>query len=185
MENLTRDELIQRLQDLDEEAYLVFEDRVERLHLILVGGSAMVLLRVISRTTHDMDAIGVSRVLSDMLWKYNINTNVNAYADSFPYNFEDRLVPITEVNGKIIDFYTASLEDIVISKLYASRPKDIVDITSSDVLKRIDWNRLESLATSDDELKLSIMSNRRYNDFIATYEKYVEENKPRYEKTDI
>jgi len=42
------------------------------------------------------------------------------------------------LQGRKIDFFTVSLEDIVIAKLYSMRPTDIADITSDEVLKRID-----------------------------------------------
>ena len=175
---MNREDLLARLRDLDEYAYLAFSDNAERLHLILVGGSALVLLKVITRSTSDMDALSVSSCISNVLEDYDINTRVAAHADNFPLNIEQRLVRIEEIQGKMIDFYTASVEDIVISKLCAGRDKDIDDITTPDVLECIDWELLETLALNDDELKATILNERRYSEFLDAYHNFVKEHKP-------
>jgi len=46
---------------------------------------------------------------------------------NFLYNYEDRIKALP-IESRKINFYTASLEDIVIAKLYSSRPSDIIDI---------------------------------------------------------
>lgn len=164
MRPMQREELIQRLKDLDEEANLLF-DHIERLHLIIVGGGALVLMDVIPRGTHDIDAIDASRDLHGLMEKYDINTRVQTFINNFPYNYEDRIRRL-DIDGKIIDFFTASLEDIVIAKLYSHRDTDRMDITSPEVIDQLDWDLLHHLATADDEARSSALNERSYKEFL-------------------
>lgn len=75
---------------------------------------------------------------------------------------------------KRIDFYTASLEDIVIAKLYSGRDKDIRDITDPQVINAIDWAQLEYLATAEEEAQASALNPFRYSEFLDSYKSYVE-----------
>lgn len=170
------DDLIERLRRLDEDADLIFDDD-QRFRMVIVGGSALILLEAVSRATHDIDALDVSPQILGLLEKYDINTNVGTYINNFPYNYDDRLVPIP-VGGHRIDFYTASLEDIVIAKLCSYRETDVQDIISDGVLKALDWDKLEHLATAEDEAKASALNSFRYADFKASYDEYVERWKP-------
>lgn len=176
MRSMMRDELIQRLKDLDEEASLLF-DNVERLHLIIVGGGALVLMEVIPRGTHDIDVIDASRSLQGIMEKYDINSRVQTFINNFPYNYEDRIRRL-DIDGKIIDFFTASLEDIVIAKLYSHRDTDHMDITSPDVVNLLDWDLLHRLATADDEAKSSALNERSYKEFLDSFYDYERRFRP-------
>jgi hypothetical protein len=63
-----------------------------------------------------------------------------------------------------------SLEDLVISKLSASRDKDIHDITEKAVLHAIDWVLLDKLA---EDIRLSFISDRECNEFDDRYSEFV------------
>ena len=108
---------------------------------------------------------------------YDINMDVQTYVNNFPYNFEDRIKPL-DIDGKIIDFYTASLEDIVIAKLYSFRDKDQADITSPAVLEALDWERLHHLATAEDEAKLNAINEFRYREFLDSFCDYERRFRP-------
>ena len=82
MELLSYESLIRRLKELDEEASLRF-DSADRLSLIIVGGSALILMEYISRATHDIDAMEASQQLQDLLQDYDINMNVQTYLLEF------------------------------------------------------------------------------------------------------
>ncbi len=176
MDAYGKEELLLRLKRLDEDADLLFDDD-RRFRMVIVGGSALILLEAITRATLDIDALDASSELYDLMYKYDINTKVGTFINNFPYNYDDRLVPI-EIPGKCIDFYTASLEDIVIAKLYSSRDKDLADITCSTVLSAINWDRLEVLATAADEAPASALNQFRYNEFLDNYRSYVGRWKP-------
>lgn len=132
----------------------------------------MILLETISRVTHDIDALDVSPEIWELLQKYDINTMVQAYLNNFPYNYEDRLTPLP-IKGRRIDFYTASLEDIVIAKLYSARATDKRDIENESVLRTLDWDLLEHLATAEDEAYASALNDRCYAEFKSSYDEYV------------
>lgn len=169
-------DLYERLKRLDEDAALLYDD-ARRLRLTIVGGSALILLEVISRATLDMDALEASPELLKLMERYDINCRVQTYINNFPYNFEDRLKKVP-IEGKKIDFYTASLEDIVIAKLFSAREVDRQDIISEKVLQNIDWNRLEHLAMAEDELKASVLNDKNYAEFLVNYEEYVRRYRP-------
>ena len=169
--NFILSDLIERLKRVDEEADLRFDDD-RRFHMIIVGGSALILLETISRATQDIDVLDASKEIRGLLEKYDINCNVQTYINNFPFNYEDRLVKLP-IESRKIDFFCASLEDIVIAKLHSARETDRQDIINPNVINAIDWDLLERLALSEDEAKSSALNDRSYRDFIADYEEYV------------
>jgi len=175
MLELSRDELLTRLKRLDEDAELLYGKDV-RFHLVIVGGGALILQEYLSRATHDIDALSSSKELHRLMEKYDINGRVQTYINNFPYNYEDRLVLLFQ--GEAIDFFTASLEDIVIAKLYSYRDTDLLDIESPEILKFLNWELLEHLATDDNEAHASALNESNYAQFRCAYEKYVEEYRP-------
>ncbi|MCL2046675.1 MAG: DUF6036 family nucleotidyltransferase [Oscillospiraceae bacterium] len=174
MTAMSFDDVLLRLNRLDEDVYLSF-DTDKRYYLIIVGGSALILHKLRTIATHDIDSIGVSKELYPLLEKHDINTRAQAYINCFPYNYEDRLKLVFQ--GRKIDVYVVSLEDAVIAKLYASRPVDIVDITDSNVLMNLDWDKLEFLATDESEAWSSRLNDNSYNIFLDAYKDYVREFK--------
>ena len=172
MDGFFRDDLLERLSRLDEDADLLFDDD-RRFKMVIVGGSALILLETITRATSDIDALDVSPEIVDLLEKYDINTRVGTFTNNFPYNYDERLVPV-RLAGRRIDFYTASLEDNVIAKLYSGRATDVQDIIDPNVLREIDWDRLEHLATAEDEAKASSLNETQYKEFLDSYQTYKE-----------
>ena len=168
--------MIERLKRVDEDADLMFDDD-SRFSMIIVGGGALILLNKITRATQDIDVIEVSHEIYSLLEKYDINCNVQAYSSNFPYNFEDRIVKL-QIESRKIDFYCASLEDIVISKLHSNRDTDRQDVLSPGVIQALDWDILDHLARSEDEAKANSLNERSYSDFLADYEEYVRRCKP-------
>lgn len=176
MSEMIREDMLLRLRRLDEDAALLFDDD-RRFHMIIVGGGALILLNTIARSTQDIDALYAPHELLELMEKYDINSNVAAYMHYFPLNFEDRLHKLP-IRGEKIDFYTASLEDIVISKLNSSRPRDRQDIMDERITSALDWDLLEHLALAEDEAKASAMNDRSYQDFLVDYYEYVRRCRP-------
>lgn len=171
---LSKEELLERLRLLDRDASLVFPGK-DKFSVIIVGSGALLLMGYTTRHTHDIDVLqGTLKELSGLFVKYDINCNVAAYENSFPYNYEDRCKLL--LSGQRVEFFTASLEDIVIAKLCASRPQDKQDL--EEVVPYVNWDVLENLATNENELKSSIMNNDRYSEFRYFYEDYVRRYKP-------
>ena len=173
---MVSEELLQRLKLLDEEAELRFDDD-RRFRMIIVGGAALLLLDTISRATRDIDALDATAEIQTLLEKYDINMRVTAYMFHFPYNLEDRLVPVRLLTKKI-DYYTASLEDIVVSKLYSERDTDRQDILSPEVLAAIDWDVLEHLVYDEDEAKANAYFEQEYQSLLYNYEEYRRRYRP-------
>ena len=173
MENkMQYSDLINRLKRLDEDVSLLYDDD-RRINCVIVGGSALILLHCITRATHDIDVISCPKEINHLLNKYDFNQQVQTYINNFPCNFEDRFVKI-DVDTKIMNYYTASLEDIVIAKLCSFRDTDHHDITQPSVVDKIDWNLLEVLSV---ELKDSTLNDRNYTEFKANYDKYIGRHK--------
>ena len=90
MGKMILDDLCKRLERLDEDADLMIDNN-DHYQMVIVGGSAFILLGKLTRATHDIDALSVPKELYGLLGKYDINTDVEAYIGDFPYNFQDRL----------------------------------------------------------------------------------------------
>ena len=163
------EDIHRRLLRLDEDADLMFDEE-KHFICIIVGGSAFVLLGYSSRATHDIDMLKVSPELNQLLQKYDMNTNVQAYLDKFPDDCWERLQPVP-IQSRRISFYTLSLEDLVASKLAASRGQDIADISSDAVIQSIDWNQL---AKSADILRQGMLNERVRSEFDYAYQNYLE-----------
>ena len=172
MSGFFKKDLLERLARLDEDADLLFDDD-RQFKMVIVGGSALILLETITRATFDIDALDVSPEIAGLLEKYDINTRVATFINNFPYNYDDRLVPIS-MNSRRIQFYTASLEDVVIAKLCSGRATDVQDIIDPNVLSAIDWEKLEYLATDEFEAKASALNPYRYQEFLDSYKTYKE-----------
>ena len=111
--------------------------------------------------------------IATLFSKYDMNMDVVAYMDSFPIGFEER-AKIIDLPTKKVQFYTLSLEDIVISKLCTTRGKqDIIDINSEKIVKDIDWDHLEQLAKIMRDNKISGIEkfDYYYKEYIDKYKK--------------
>lgn len=169
---LGREELESRLRDFDRAVSLLHPGQTFRL--VLVGGGAMVLLGCLARSTTDLDALSVPRQLVSLMTKYDINCRVVAYLDHFAYNLEDRLVPLG-LGTTAVECYSASLEDVVASKLYSERDSDAHDVRRPEVLAMVDWVRLAEVA---EDMRDSRMNDRRYEQFLHNYREYRRECGP-------
>lgn len=170
--NMGPDELRDRLRQFDRAVALLYPGQLFRL--VLVGGGAMMLLGYLARSTSDLDALAFPSELVALMAQYDINGQVSAYGDNFAYHFEDRLVPI-DLESKAVVCYTASLEDLIVAKLCSPRPQDALDIRGSEVLTAVNWNRLAEVA---EEMRLNMLNERRYQEFVFSYDAYREECGP-------
>jgi hypothetical protein len=166
-------ELRRRLLEFDRAVATLHPDR--DFFLVLAGGGALMLLGHLSRVTEDMDALKCSPELAALMERYDINNRIQgAYGDHFPYNWEDRLVPL-DVETEAIKCYAASLEDIVASKLCSDRPDDEFDVRRAEVIAAIDWDLLEMVSK---EMETSQLNPWRLKNFLSNYEAYREERGP-------
>lgn len=165
-------ELRTRLQEFDRAVAVRFPGRSFRL--VLVGGGAMMLLGVLSRATSDLDALVFPAELLPLMEAFDLNGRVTAYQDQFAYSLEDRLVRL-DVNTSAVECYSASLEDLVASKLHSERPTDEADVRRPEVLSALDWERLAEVVR---DMEASTLVERRHRQFLANYRSYREECGP-------
>jgi hypothetical protein len=166
-------ELRRRLSEFDRAVALIHPNRSFRL--VLAGGSALLLLGHLSRATEDMDALRCSPELVALMQEYDINNRIDgAYGDHFPYNWEDRLVPL-DLETKAVKCYAVSLEDIIASKLCSDRSDDEFDVRRPEVVAAVDWDLLAEVSS---EMEASQLNPRRYRGFVRDYEAYREEYGP-------
>lgn len=170
--DLGEEELRNRLLDFDRAVSLLYPDR--HFRLVLVGGGAMVLLGCLARATSDLDALHFPAELLPLMERFDLSGRVTAYLDHFAYNLEDRLVPLG-LTTTHVECYTASLEDIVASKLHSSRETDEVDVRRPEVLTALDWKRLAEVVADTEGSK---MIERRHQKFLRNYAMYRKEFGP-------
>lgn len=171
MINKTREDIINDLLLLDEEVSLALNDNFQ-YEIVIVGGSALLLINKITRATSDIDAIKSSIELRPYMIKYDINDRVVSYKNNFDEGYYDRKEKV-DIPTKKINIYTASLEDIVISKLCSQRPKDIEDINNPLVYQSIDWEILDKIIY-DEDFKYNMLNEHNYNMFMLAYRDYKE-----------
>lgn len=165
-------DLESRLLLLDEEANLLYEDS-EKLYCIIVGGSALMLLGYIDRATHDIDSIECHHKLLGLIEKYDINMQVRAHLDCFPEDYADRIKKL-DLPTKKIDYYTLSLEDLVISKLLAGRSTDMFDIRSDEIIRDLDFDKLDELAEA---IKPDLLNDRIKSEFEFSFTEYCNQHR--------
>ena len=167
--NLYEKEIIERLLQIDRDMALI--DTSEDVYTcVIAGGSALVLMKKIYRSTHDIDSIDASDEIKQLLELYNINMNVNAYRINFPENYLERIVKVN-IPTKKVNFYTLSLEDLVVSKLCAMRGKDIEDIENELVYNSLDWDLLDRLV---DDVCYGMLTDFDKNILLEHYKDYKE-----------
>jgi len=170
---LNKDKLQDRLESLDKDAALLFNDNI-KYHVVIAGSSSLILMGYTARATSDIDIIEAAKALHGLFGKYQMNVRISAYENSFLYNYQDRLKLLH--NGIKVDFYSVSLEDVVVSKLCATREQDNDDLVT--VAKYVDWKKLEELVNDEDELRTLKMCDRQYLDFKRAYEDYIKDFRP-------
>ncbi|MCL2530271.1 MAG: DUF6036 family nucleotidyltransferase [Coriobacteriia bacterium] len=154
---LGKEEIKKSLLDFDEMSGELLEKGDPKPKVVIVGGGAFILNDKTPRMTCDIDVLCPPSMLSGILDINNMNQRVNAYIDSFPYNFEDRLIKV-DLGDTNCEYYTPSLEDLVVSKLYGLRPNDMSDLTSKETLESINWELLDYLVFDRDEVFANALS---------------------------
>lgn len=169
---LYREDIIERLESLDMELCLKYDNSL-RASIIIVGGSALILMNMLTRYSYDIDTLACSEEILEFMDKYNMNSDVVAYLDCFPEDYKSRLKRIP-TSCVILQVFTPSLEDIVISKLASPRSKDDLDIHSPAILDSVDLNLLEELVNNS-TVQEGFLSDRARRNFEIDYSKYLED----------
>ncbi len=135
---------------------------------MIVGGGALLSLNMIPRGTLDVDVIEASRQLTDLFDMFDFNTKVQSLSYCFPYHYQDRIQKI-DIKTRAICFYTPAIEDLIVAKLYAYRPKDVDDIKSILAVGTYDSKLLEQAVA---DARASALNEERYQEMVVLYRKH-------------
>ncbi len=166
---MDREELFSRLLAFDRDAFLTYGSSKIKYECYIVGGGAMLIMGLIPRATHDIDVLRCTAYeLISLMPKYDMNMNVTAHIGCFADDYSSRAEKI-DLDTKLIDFYTLSLEDLVVSKLASGREQDFEDIHQPAVVQKIDWDKLDELIDLAIEGMVGDYSARELRDFYNDY----------------
>lgn len=168
-----------KLKRIDEDVFFSGVHGGRRPQVVIVGGGALLVQDLTSRVvTKDVDILQdkADEAACKILYSDpDFNNACAAYVQSIPYNFEDRLVPL-ELDTLAVDYYTPSVEDLAVMKLYRWEASDKTDLTSEEFLSRLDWELLDYLITNPHEAAASRISlldqDREFKNLLHNYEEY-------------
>ena len=166
---MNKKELKQRMKELDAITHVLYPGLT--FECVIVGGSALLIRDIITRGTLDVDVLEVSKEVEELFAGFDFNTRVKAVLDCFPYNYSDRL-ELVDLDTKSIQYYTPSIEDLIVSKLYAYRDKDIEDLEKIRKSKKYNQILLDKIVI---EAKLSAITERRYIEMVDLYNSFFKE----------
>ncbi len=166
---MNKKELEKRMIELDTITYDLYPGLT--FECVIVGGGALLIKDIISRGTLDVDVLEVSKEVEELFAGFDFNTRVKAVLDCFPYNYEDR-IELVSLKTKSILYYTPSIEDLIVSKLYAYRGKDIEDLEKIKKSKKYNRILLDRIVT---EARLSAITERRYLEMVDLYNGFFKE----------
>jgi hypothetical protein len=163
---MNKDDMKTRMLELDSLATLRFPGKT--FQCIIVGGGALLSLGLKAKGTLDVDVLVAPRQLSDLFDQFDFNTKVQSLSICFPFHYLDRIRKI-EIGTKTIEFYTLSVEDLIVSKLYAYRKKDVEDL--EDIIKSGQYDKT-LLAQVVADAKASALNDRAYHEMICLYNQH-------------
>lgn len=146
----------------------------ERFKVYIVGGAALMIYGQVSKITNDIDVISISdKKIENIMLAEPINDRVRSSLDSFSTEAETRAQLVDIEGGTLsVDYYMYSLEDIVASKLYAGRRKDLIDLKNTYIKEIIDYDLLDIIVY--EEMKMDALNERRWQELVDYYEMYKE-----------
>ncbi len=159
-------EMKSRMLGLDELVRTIYPN--DSFDCVIVGGSALILLKIIPRGTLDVDVLEISKKVEDLFGAFDFNTRVKSLLFCFPYSYQNRLQKV-RMDTKVIQYYIPAIEDLIVSKLYAYRKKDVEDIENIVKSGRYDSTLL---AASIRDAKDSALNDTRYNEMVSLYKKH-------------
>jgi hypothetical protein len=164
-----KQELVRRILELDSIVTSLYPHMT--FDCVIVGGGALLIKDIITRGTLDVDVLEVSKEVEELFVGFDFNTRVKAVLDCFPYNYEDRL-ELVELHTVSIHYYTPSIEDLIVSKLYAYRDKDIEDLKKIKDSNQYNKELLDKVII---EAKESAVTDRRYKEMVHLYNNFFKE----------
>ena len=171
--NYSIDYLKSVLLAVDEEAELELGCSGAPLEVVVVGGSALMLMELTNRdVTRDVDMVEFDSRLKGILARHpELNSRAFVHMRFLPDGWDERLVDL-RLPTKVVKYYAPSVEDLAIMKLYSARDQDREDLNSAEFVKRIDWEKLDELAKDAKGADINLVSKREYNEMLHMYANY-------------
>lgn len=118
----------------------------EETRLLLVGGSAVVVLCEDAEATKDLDAFpteNLNRILDAVkdessMEFVDINTMSSSFEPYLPEDWESRVLHSSDFSGKYLQIFTPCPEDLAVMKVFRYVAKDAEDIEKLARLKTFD-----------------------------------------------
>ncbi len=172
-----RNEIINKLKNFARDL------KVDKLDIVVIGGSALIITGKIDRHTHDVDSfikqdnkfVTYEQLqLNDLAWEYTLNSHAEAFGINLFLEFEDQFKLIEDIKEREIKFYTPSIEFIIFTKIYAGmdRTRDWNDIMFvKDDLKQINFSRLQYFIESWED---KFATKKEVDKFSKHYDEWLE-----------
>jgi hypothetical protein len=156
MEGFQKNGILHRLTQLDNDLLALY-GMTHRFEIILAGGSALVLLDLLpgERFTTDIDVLETSKEMIGLLERYDMNADVSTFMYKYPENWRERLQPVG-YEGKVLDVYTLSNEDLAITKLLAWRRTDKTDLVKMLASGSIEVGKLKDIINDITEIRVNL-----------------------------
>ena len=161
--------IISRLEQLDNDLLSILGDK-KRVELIIVGGSALMLLGLVgdARMTTDIDILEAERQVESLLERYDMNQYVSTFRFRLPEKWPERRQRIP-FSGITLEVFAPSNEDLAIMKLDAYREIDQCDLREMIQNNEIDLTKLQSIIIDDTELRINYDNESDWETFLVRF----------------
>ena len=166
---MDKKELLKKMKELDERIFDLYPEFGARC--IVIGGGALILKDLIPRMTTDIDVINAKEEMLNLFPIFGFSNKATVYEMNLPYNYEDRLEKI-HIETKSLEYFTPSTEDLIVTKFYASREKDIEDIHNIKKSGKYSTERLKKVV---EEARMTSMNDFKYREMVSLYHRYFNE----------
>lgn len=148
--------VLNRLQQLDGDLLAMFGS-ARRFELVIVGGSALMVMGLLSHTraTRDIDVLRTASEVEALLSRYDMNTDVSTFLYRYPQGWEERKVRVP-FEGDVLDVYTLSNEDLAVTKLLSWRASDRSDLHAMKDGGNIDVGKLRGILDDACEVRVNL-----------------------------
>ena len=154
---LDREDVVRRLERLNEQIYAELGVSDALPEIVLVGGSALLLKDCtrIPRPTSDIDALMVDKRIVHLLAEWDINDDANTFLFRFPMGWENRKEAL-KLDLDCLRVYVPSNEDLFIAKAIAGRENDMQDIASMLGKDSVNLKTVEAILQDPGEVFLNV-----------------------------
>jgi hypothetical protein len=140
----SKQEVLENIYMADEYMGHMFP-HIQKLEMIITGGSSFLLKGLKNKFTLDIDSITeLDDDVKDFLESFAINNHA-IEVTKLPTGYKERMVHFKS-KCKILDLYLLSNEDLVLAKIGRCSSDDVADIVNTGILDYTDIGKLTQLA---------------------------------------